>query len=306
MAMTPRLRRQSRRQLADHPILAMFVMIVIWILLILLIGSAAGWVGVPEDFVYWPLIQPTLAHIVTLFFIAPFILRIPGGRTSFRQYLRDIHLSRLRPLLPLLFLGISTALIMLLASAGTSVAYRIVQGLRFHARFWGNLIDLSANLSPRSLSYVNTFPCIFEEIAWRGVMLTLFRRHMSDRKAILLSAVGFGFLHFFNLIDGAPLAWVLGQSLWGSVYGLFYGYMVVRVESLLPAMVFHYLVNLLISSFDGYLQHTAPLETMVLITFLSAIIVVPLLILWVRAFSLRWIPTRCAVALRPAPAPNVP
>lgn len=297
--------QRSKWRLADHPIFAMLVMISLWIMLILLVGNLAGWVGVPDDFTCWPLLQPTLAHVITLFIIAPFLLRIPNGKTSFRKYLRDIHLTRMRPLWTLLILGVSTALIMLLASAGTSVAYRMVQGLRLNARFWRNLIDLSDNLPPRSLSYLISFPSIFEEVAWRGVMLTLFRRHMSDRKAILLSAFGFGFLHLFNLVDGAPVAWVIGQSLWGSAMGLFYGYMVVRVESLLPGMIFHYLVNWFISSFNGYLQHTAPFETSVLFSCLGAFLVVPLLILWVCALSARWIPSHPTDSLQFAPARNV-
>ena len=40
---------------------------------------------------------------------------------------------------------------------------------------------------------------IFEEITWRGVMLTLFLRKYSAKKSILITGLGFSLLHLVNL-----------------------------------------------------------------------------------------------------------
>lgn len=118
----------------------------------------------------------------------------------------------------------------------------------------------------------------------------LFRRMYTERQTILITALGFGLLHLFNLVGGGDPAFVIGQVLWGSALGFFYGYLVFRVDSLLPAMLFHYLVNMFIGSFGGYLQRQASTEVMMLYSFISVCIVVPLLILWVKFFSSRWLP----------------
>jgi membrane protease YdiL (CAAX protease family) len=207
-----------------------------------------------------------------------------------KKYLEDIRLSSLRPFVPLLILGISCALIMLLSCSLTSIIYRLAQGLPITRFFLRGLIDLRVSLPPRSLGYIFTLPCIFEEPMWRGVYLRLFRRHYSQPIAILITALGFGSLHLLNLLGGGDPTFILSQILWGSVLGVFYGYLVFRVDSLFPAMIFHYMVNLFIGSFNGYLQSSAPPLVVMLYSLIGVCAAVPLLMLWVRFYTPRWLP----------------
>jgi membrane protease YdiL (CAAX protease family) len=285
-----RPQEKDRFHFSDHPWISLVVLNTTFILVLILVILAANWIGVPEDAPYRPLIIPTLPHLFVLFVITPFVFQIPNGRTTLRNYLDDIRLSRMQPFLPLLILGISSSLIMLLALATNSFAYRIAQGLPLSPTFLRNVIDLKGDLPPASLSYIVSFPAIFEEVSWRGVLLVLFLRKNSVKQSILITALGFGAMHFINLIFGTDPSFVIRQVILGSALGFFYGYLVLRSDSLMPAMLFHYLVNLFIGSFTIYFQRYAPGETQILYSIVNLTLAVSILILWVKFFCSRWFP----------------
>lgn len=282
--------RKKRFRLSDHPWISLAALWGIGIPVIILVASVASLLGVPEDAPYRPLITPTLAHILGTFIIVPFVLQLPHGKTTFKVYLDEIRLSRIRPFLPLLILGISSSLIMLLVLAVNSIVFRITQGFPLNPAFLGRVINLPANLPPKSLSYIQAFPAIFEEISWRGVILVLFLKKYSVKKSILITALGFGLLHFINMIFGGDPSFVIQQVIFGSALGFFYGYMVLRSDSLMPAMLFHYLVNMFIGSFTHYFQLYAPAGTQILYSLINLPCAVIVLILWVKYFCSRWIP----------------
>lgn len=284
-----------------HPWIALAVSILAFVVVLLVVEVLVSLIGIPADAPYRIFLQPILPYLIVYFFIVPFVFRLPYGNRSFRQYLEDIRLSSLRPFLPLLALGISCALIMLLASSLTSIIYRLSQGLPITRFFLRGLIDLRASLPPRSLGCILTLPCIFEEPMWRGVFLRLFSKHYSQPTTILITSLGFGSLHLLNLLGGGDTTFVLSQVLWGSVLGAFYGYLVFRVDSLLPAMIFHYLVNLFIGSFNGYLQSSAPPLVVMLYSLIGVCVAVPLLMLWVKFYPSRWFP-RAATYSAEAPS----
>jgi membrane protease YdiL (CAAX protease family) len=281
---------KPRFHLSEHPWISLVALWVVGLSVLILIAIIANQIGVPENAPYRPLITPTLAHILVLFVIVPLVLRLPNGKTTFRQYLDDIQLSHIRPFLPLLILGISSSLIMLLVLAVNSIEFRITQGFPLNPAFLGRVINLPANLPPKSLSYIKAFPAIFEEISWRGVILVLFLKKYSVKKSILITALGFGLLHFINLIFGGDPSFVIQQIIFGSALGFFYGYLVLRSDSLMPAMLFHYLVNMFIGSFTHYFQLYAPAGTQILYSLINLPCAVIILILWVKYYCSRWIP----------------
>ena len=106
-----RLQEKKRFHLSDHPWISLIALWSVGILVLILVAIVANQVGVPEDAPYRPLITPTLAHILVLFWITPLLLHLPNGKTTFRKYLDDIRLSHVRPILPLLVLGISSSMV---------------------------------------------------------------------------------------------------------------------------------------------------------------------------------------------------
>ena len=285
-----RLSKKPRLRLSEHPWMGLIVSWVISIFVLILVAAAANGLGLPGESPYRPLITPTLVHILVLFWITPFVLHLPNGETTLRKYLDDIRLSRIKPFFALLMLGISCSLILLLLLSVNSLIYRLVQGFPINLTFLRRIINLKKDLPPRSLSWINSFPSIFEEVSWRGVMLVLFMRKYSAKTSILITALGFGSFHLLNLLDGVALDFVLRQVIFSSALGFFYGYLVIRADSLMPAMLFHFLVNMFIGSFTHYFQAYAPGRTQILYILINLPIATLILIGWVKSFCKRWIP----------------
>jgi membrane protease YdiL (CAAX protease family) len=280
-------------QLYEHPWLSLLAVILTTVLLSILTGIVVfGLIGLPGDS---PTGQFALAisyHILTAFVVAPFILRLPKGKRTFRQYLDDIGLSRMQPFVRLVLLALSCYVILALSQVTASFVYRLFEGQPINWSFIQQVFDPSRDLPPASPSLLISIPSIFEEVAFRGIILTVFLRKYSERKSIIFSSVGFGLIHLFGLAFGSEPVWILGQVVWAFTIGLFYGYVFVRTRSLLPPMIVHYLGNVFISTLVGYIQTRASIEVQVLYGVILSLGVVPttLMILWTRFFTSRWLP----------------
>ena len=231
-------------------------------------------------------------QILMVFVFAPFILHLPKGKRDFKQYLSDIGLTRMQPFFRLLLLALSCYLILALSQAAASFVYRLFEGLPITWSFarW-QVFDVSGDLNPDYPSLLISFPSMFEEAVFRGIVLTVFLRKYSEQKSIIFSALGFGLMHALNLINGGDLVWTLGMMVWAFIIGLFYGYVFIRTRSLLPSMIVHYLGNVFISSLVGYIQSKASVEIQVLygVTFSLGIIPTVLMILWTKFFTSKWL-----------------
>jgi membrane protease YdiL (CAAX protease family) len=279
-------------RLYEHPWLSLLAVIVTTLLVNILTGIVVYVViGLPYDSPTAQFAAVISYHILTVFIIAPFVLHPPKGKRTFRQYLDDIGLSRMQPFVQLVLLALSCYVILALSQAAASFVYRLFEGQPINGSFVRQVFDLSRDLPPGSPSLLLSIPAIFEEMAFRGIVLTVFLSKYSEHKSIIFSSVGFGLMHLLNLTNGADMVWVMGQVVWAFVMGLFYGYVFIRTRSLLPPMIVHYLGNVFISSLVGYIQTRASVEIQVLYGVILSLGVVPvtLMILWTRFFSSRWL-----------------
>lgn len=285
----------QRFRLYRHPWLGLLAFIVTIILVVIVM--AIFWfeiVKLPRSSGLASFLQMTTVHLLTLFVIVPYILRLPNGRTSFGQYLDDIRLSHTQPVFKLVLLALSCYLILTVCQVAGSVVYRLSQGLPVTPDFLAGVFDLRRDLPPQSQSWLISLPSIFEEVAFRGVVLALFLRHYSKWKAITISAVAFGALHLLNLLNGTETVWVLGQVVWASIFGLFYGVLAIRSDSLIPPMIVHFLGNVFVGTLNAYVSSVAslPVQALIGVTFTFGVLPTTLLILWVRFFSDRWLPVQ--------------
>ena len=177
--------KEKKFVLADHPWLALLAELVVGIATLILVILVMNTAGVPADAPYRPLVTTSLAHVLVMFLIVPFLLKLPYGRSDFREYINGIRLANLTPFIPLLFLGISCSILALLALASQSLVFRFSQELPVTMEFLLGMIPIRMDLPP-STGYIEAFPSIFEEIMWRGVMLVLFNRFYSAKKSILI------------------------------------------------------------------------------------------------------------------------
>ena len=282
---------KSLFSLSEHPWLFMFlfmlsrvvciIVITIFLRLILRLNSNAE-ISPP-----WVTL---LTHILTIFVVAPFVLGFPGKSHSYAAYLAEIRLTKVQPLLGLILLGLSCYLILALSQAAGVLVYRLTQGLPINWSFIRSAFVLANELPPRSDSWLMSTISIFEEIFWRGVILALFLRFYDQPKAILFSALGFGLMHILTLLEGRPPVWTAAQVLWAAILGLFYGYVTLKTGSLVPAILVHYLGNLLLAAINAYIQNNAPvpLQAVYGVVFTLGIIPSTLMMLWTRLFTNWW------------------
>jgi membrane protease YdiL (CAAX protease family) len=154
---------KGRFQFAEHPWISLLVFNLLTLFLMILASN----LGLSDiNFLFY--------HALMLFAIVPFVLRLPKGKRSFKDYLDDIRLSRVQPLLPLLLLGFSCYIIMLVCQATGSIVYGLTHGQSVTDSFLRYVFDITVDLPPNSWSLVTSMPSIFEEVAFRGVILTLF------------------------------------------------------------------------------------------------------------------------------------
>ena len=164
------------------------------------------------------------------------------------------------------------------------------EGKDITGEFIRSVLDITNELPPQSWSILTSLPSMFEEVAFRGVLLTFFLVKYSKSKSIVFSSLAFGIIHIFNIFSGRDPVWVSGQVIWAFILGVFYGYLFIKTGSLLPVMFFHYLGNVFVGSLSGYIQETASVAIQALygVIFTFGLIPVILMILWIRFFSARW------------------
>lgn len=226
-----------------------------------------------------------------LFIVVPFLLGFHDRSRPYTAYLSEIRLTHIQPVLKLLLVGISCYLLLALSMIAGTLFYRLSQGLVVNPTFIRSAFPITSEFPPNSWGFLFSIPpSIFEEVAFRGVILALFLRFYSAPKAILFSALSFGIYHLLGLFNGLEPAWVAGQVVWASIMGLFYGYVTLKTDSLLPAMLVHYLGNISIYPLTAYLQNNAsiPVQAVYGIIFSLGVIPAVLMSLWVRFFTSRW------------------
>ena len=277
--------------LSEHPWLFTFLFMLSWVVCNILITiSLRSIFRLKSNAEISSPLVPLLAHVLTIFVVVPFVLGFPGKSHTYAAYLSEIRLTKVQPLLGLILLGLSCYLILALSQAAGVLVYRLTQGLPIDWSFIRSAFVLANELPPRSTSWLQSVISIFEQIAWRGVVLALFLRFYDQPKAILFSALGFGLMHILTLLEGRPPVWTAGQVVWAAILGLFYGYVTIKTGSLLPAMLVHYLGNLFISAINAYIQNNAPVSVQAAygVVFTLGLIPTVLMVLWTRLFTTWW------------------
>jgi len=87
-------------------------------------------------------------------------------------------------------------------------------------------------------------PGIWEELAFRGLILTKLRDRFGIWTSILLSSLFFGLFHLVNLLTLSPSLAISGVIM-AFLFGIGWGYLTVKTGSVVPAMLSHYLVDAL-------------------------------------------------------------
>jgi membrane protease YdiL (CAAX protease family) len=302
----PPLANPRRARLAKHPWRALLVILALQPVCYALVGLVLyGVLRLPRDLSNMESFSTSLLFTVgglLAYLVVPFLLHLPMGGRTITQYLDDIRLTRVRPVVPLLVLTLSCDLVLILCMGSGSLVYRLSEGKPLTGEFVRHVFDLSLALPPQSMLLFAQFFSSFEEVLFRGVFLTMLLATLSARRAIVYSALAFGLMHLPAVLAGQPLVPTLGQVVWAFLFGLFYGYLFLQSGSLLPPMIIHWLSNVFQAPLTAYWWHTAPapLNTLYGIVFgygLATLLLLP----WVRFFCARWLPRPSGATAYPQP-----
>lgn len=274
--------------LIEHPWLFLLVFIIatmicqilVGVLLIVVLKLQQG----TQIFSAW---VELFGNLLLLFIVVPFIMGFPKRSKPYETYLDEIRLTHMKPLLKLFLLGITCYLILALCQIAGVLVYRLIHHLTIDMGFMRYSFVITNELPPHSSSWFYSFPSVTEEIAFRGVILVMFLRFYNQPKAILFSALGFGATHLGNMLAGGDPIGVVSMALWAAFLGLFYGYVTLKSDSLLPAMMVHYLGNLFVSALNAYIQNNATIleQNIYGIIFTFGVFPAIFMILWVRGYT---------------------
>jgi len=166
--------------------------------------------------------------VVALYFM-PYVLGLPNGRKSLREYSHDIRLLPMQPVGRNLLIG----LLMSVLTLG---------GIYLASLLTGKFV-LDWSLVPALRWVKGLTRGIWEEVFFRGIILVLFMRVFPRRRAIFMSSFLFAIVHFNpmaisldHLIDVVSIFFM----------GLLFTYIVLKTGSLLPAIVFHYVHDIFV------------------------------------------------------------
>lgn len=173
-----------------------------------------------------------------IFLVAPWLMGLRRSPGWIRAYLRHMRVS----------LGDSPQETILATVSALGALVLLIVGLTLAL----GLFDADLGVLIRNDQWIILLlafvPGIWEELAFRGVILTNLQQRYSTRKAIGISSVLFGLFHLGNFWGSEDAAVVLSGVVAATLLGIGWGYIVVRTNSVLPAMVLHYAVDVLLDA----------------------------------------------------------
>jgi len=198
-------------------------------------------------------------HLINFFSVAilwaivvPLILGLPNRR-EFIGYYKSIKLTKIKPVFRSVGLGFITASITLVLMLFANYLTALIVNSQV-------LFDPSLLIDPFVIPNVYTalLPGIWEEVAFRGVMLVLILKIQKPNLSILGNGILFGAFHSVGLVSGLLSAILFGvefnnedfipilfQIVYTTFVGIFIAYMFVKTKMLLPCIIFHYTVDAL-------------------------------------------------------------
>ena len=100
-------------------------------------------------------------------------------------------------------------------------------------------------------------PGVWEEITFRGVILNSLKTKYSENLSIVVSSILFGIFHIItSIIVNEPGSMIIFYFIMSTLFGLTWGYMVVKCESVLSSILAHYIIDAF-----GYAFITNPLSS---------------------------------------------
>lgn len=102
--------------------------------------------------------------------------------------------------------------------------------------------------------FINFIGCLLagasEEIIFRGIMLNSFQDKKSIVKSMIIGSLGFGVIHIGTVLLGMPPIDALAGAIRSCLVGFALVVLTIKINSILPAIVFHVLWNFILMGSD--------------------------------------------------------
>ncbi|MHA1508559.1 MAG: lysostaphin resistance A-like protein, partial [Promethearchaeota archaeon] len=213
--------------------------------------------------------------ILLLLIIVPIGMKLPQKDETVLGYTQTIGLTRVKPLGRNLIVGFGSAFILCFSLfIGANLL-----GIFYFAPdflFWDPNPVYGGIASFGWFIWIFMIrPGIWEEVAFRGVVIPLLSRKYKKLFTILISGVIFGLAHAFNIIgvllSGGSHIFTLFQVIYSTLIGFSMGYMYLKTKSLLPSIIYHYLIDTVGLVFLNVYIENIVLTGVFLIVFLGVI-----------------------------------
>ena len=262
---------KNQKFLFKHSVITSLILVVLYclftfsprILAIILFGS------ISFIFFIWIAFLMVFGSLAILWLIVvPRGLKLPNGKESLKEYAESIRISPFNPWKRNIFLGIIFAAIVWIFT----LIFSLLAG---EYTFDPNIIlgFPEENNKGFFLFISSLTPGIWEEVAFRGVILTLLLKKYSEKKAIIINGVLFGFAHVANIFSGKDVGATIIQMIYATFWGFAFAYMYIKTESLIPCIIAHYLIDAVNPIFLNVILGQTIL---VLIYFMIFILILPL------------------------------
>ena len=185
--------------------------------------------------------------ILLLLLIVPKGMKLPRKDETILGYTKTIGLTRVKPFGRNLIVGFGSAFILCCSLfIGANLLGVFIFAPDF--LFWDPNPIYGGIASFGWFIWIFMIrPGLWEEVAFRGVVIPLLSRKYKNIVTILLSGVIFGLAHAFNIIgallSGGPHIYTLFQVIYTTLIGFSMGYMFIKTKSLLPSIIYHYLLD---------------------------------------------------------------
>ncbi|MFW9987368.1 MAG: type II CAAX prenyl endopeptidase Rce1 family protein [Candidatus Odinarchaeota archaeon] len=209
----------------------------------------------PIEFLLLPILfdLPVLATLFIDFFInlgllallwlvvVPLGLKLPN-KESFKEYTQTIKLVTFKPVWRNLLICITSIVVF----GASTVFFAILLG---SYSFDPSILLRNPKIESGGLRmgwFIFLFMIragLWEEVAFRGVILNLQLKKYSRTTSIILNGLFFGLFHLLNLLSGQNYYVTFMQVIFASFLGFSFAYMYTKTKSLIPCIIIHYLID---------------------------------------------------------------
>jgi len=173
-----------------------------------------------------------------LMVIIPYGLDLPNEVYSLSEFFEAIQLKTESSVKHNIILGLIVAAVFIM--------FEIIAGLIL-IEITFDLTNLFTVPQPNNLGIFlwiyNLRPGILEEVAFRGIILTVLLKKYSKRTAILIDGIIFGLVHFMNFLLGADLLATLIQIIYATILGFLLAFMYIKTKSIISCILTHYFID---------------------------------------------------------------